>query len=135
MIRLLGVVFLVIICALVALFAVSNMGPLTLRLNLLLPDGFTMMASVWVLLAVAIGMILGMLFGWTAGSGGRARHRKTMAENRRLSNQVSSLAKLAAAGGTHLETAVASSTLAAPKPTQRTLEIESRQTDVDANQR
>ena len=65
--RLLGFILLALLCVVVALFAASNMDLVTLRLSLLFPTGITRYASVWILLAVAIGMVAGMLFGWFVG--------------------------------------------------------------------
>ena len=118
--RLLGFILLAFLCVFVALFAASNMDPVTLRLSLLLPNGVTLYASVWILIAVAAGMVAGMLFGWFVGGDQRARHRKIQTENRRLAKQVNALTKLTAAGGAGPGDAQAArSTQASPKPIQK----------------
>lgn len=122
--RLFNVLILVIMCVLVALFTVSNMEPLTLRLNLIFPDGVEAYASVWILLSVGAGMVLGMIFGWWVGAEARVRHRKTQAENRRLTKQVASLTQLTAAGGSKEGGEVAGSTLPSPKPSQKPVKKE-----------
>lgn len=120
--RLLGFILLALFCVFVALFAASNMDPVTLRLGLLLPDGVTLYASVWILLAVAVGMLAGMMFGWFVGGDQRVRQRQTQAANRRLTKQVNALTKLTAAGGASTaDVQVASSTQHAPKPTQKAI--------------
>ena len=118
--RLLSFILLAFLCVFVALFAASNMDLVTLRLSLLFPNGVTLYASVWILLAVAIGMVAGMLFGWFVGGDQRARHRQAQSENRRLAKQVNALTKLTAAGGVGAGDAQAArSTQAAPKPIQK----------------
>ena len=124
--RLLGFIVLALLCVFVALFAASNMDPLTLRLSLLFPDGVTLYASIWILLAVAVGMVAGMMFGWFVGGYQRVRHRQTQSANRRLTKQVNALTKLTAAGGASTgDVQAATSTQFAPKPIQKTIASQS----------
>lgn len=70
-----GIVIFVPLAVMIGGFAVQNRTPLSLEMWPL--DGiWTMWASLWVLIPVALGTLFGMSIGWLSGAGWRRRARR-----------------------------------------------------------